>query len=131
MFHKICMLAVLTGALVTDWSANTASASVADKKFNCLVIVNGAAQTPVFYQYPMEFLSPNLFYPPIPEAFGGWSEFTLGALSIWQGGFEAPQATGEGTFRGFQVGNIVFATGALPDVGFTYVVIGFLAPPTE
>lgn len=131
MFRKVCLLAVVAaGALVSDWSANEASASVADKKFNCLVIVTGAAQQPVFYQYPMEFLSPNLFYPPIPDGFGGWSELNLGALSLWQAGFDAPQVTGEGSFKGIQIGTIVFATGELPATGFKYVVFGTLVPPT-
>lgn len=129
MYRKLCMLAVVAGALVADWSTNEASASVADKKFNCYVIVSGAAPTPVIYQYQMEFISPNLFYPPIPEAFGGWSEFNLGALSLWQGSFDAPQVTGSGSFKGIQTGTFIFATGDLPPAGFKYLVIGTLAPP--
>lgn len=126
MFTRWCAIAVLFGGfLLSDAVADVALAN----KFNCLVVVSGVGEGPVYYTYPMEFLAPNLFYPPIPEAFGGFTSLDLGPLSLWSAEFDVQNLSG--TFKGIALNSLIVATGEIPSEEIGYFVVGLKEQPPQ
>lgn len=126
MFSRWWAIAFLAcGFVFSDAVTDTALAN----KFNCLVIVSGVGEGPVYYTHPMEFAAPNLFYPPIPEAFGGFSAIDIGPLTLWSAEFDVQNLSG--TFKGWALSSLIVATGEIPSEGIGYFVVGLKEQPPQ